>query len=44
MKQMENEIKRLERTMRVVDIVFGSLMVVGLFVTCVVCPLMMHLS
>ena len=44
MKKIENEIKKLERRMHVMDMVFGSLIGVGLFVTCVVCPLLMHLS
>jgi len=44
MKQMENEIKRMERKMRLMDRVFGSLIVAGLIVACVVCPLMLHLS
>ena len=44
MEKIENEIKKLERRMHVMDMVFGSLIGVGLFVTCVVCPLLMHLS
>lgn len=44
MKQMENEIKRMEKQMRVMDRVFGGLIVAGLFVVCMVCPLMLHLS
>jgi amino acid permease len=44
MEKIEREIKRLEKRQHVIDMVFGSLIGVGLFVTCVVCPLLMHLS
>lgn len=44
MEKIEREIKRLEKRQHVIDMVFGGLIVVGMFVACVVCPLMMHLS
>ena len=41
---LTNEIAHLKKVENVVNVVFGSIMVTGLFVACVVCPIMMHLG